>query len=104
MDKYIVITVKSNIKKDEFNTRETKRGIFKGRPVDRTYHTFKMNDEKLAIDIANTCNEYASKGYELISNTPIESGIYNHDADINSGWGFGVSVTSGVLLTFKKND
>lgn len=104
MDKYIVVTVKANIKKDTFSNNEIKQGIFKGKSVHRTYHTFKVNGEKLAIDIANTCNEYTSKGYELISNTLIESGIYNHDADINSGWGFGVSVTSGVLLTFKKND
>ncbi len=102
MDKYISITINAHIEKSIFDSQEIRQGLFKGKSINRTYQTFRVDKEQLAIDIAVACNEYADKSYELISSTPIESGIFNHDADINSGWGFGVSVTSGVVLIFKQ--
>ena len=103
MDKYISITINAHIEKSTFDSQEIKQGLFKGKSVNRAYQTFKADKEQLALDIAKACNDQEDKGYELISSTPIESRILNHDSDINSGWGFRVSVDMiqrcGILKT-----
>ncbi len=101
MDKYVTITINATLTKGAFNNQETKQGIFRGKAVNRTYETFSTDKEQLALDITDACNEYANQGYELVSSTPIQNGIYNYDTSMDCAFGYGVSVTSGVVLTFK---
>lgn len=85
-------------------------GIANDRPAGR----------KLANDIAETCNELASTGYEVVSIVPLISGraaeaaveaaqpvysrTYKEDDTYYLDTGVGYSVTDGVIITARRRN
>ncbi len=62
-----------------------------------------INSDQLTIDVENTCNELAEQGYRVINITPILRGAHRHrlvgTSKRGGGYGFGYSVTSGMMIT-----
>lgn len=56
-----------------------------------------VNDEELALNIENSCNDLISNGYTIVSITPITSGGNNFKNGV--GYGYGFSYTSSVIIS-----
>ena len=79
-----------------------------------TYSDTQINLEDLARRIADTCNELDQAGYDVIKISDIVRGAYNYAVDryhsvTNSSapdtcysYGYGYSVTDGVIIIGKK--
>jgi hypothetical protein len=55
--------------------------------------------DAIGPEIEKACEQYEEKGYQLFQMLPITRGEHSMDTSVG-GWG--VSVTEGVVLVFKK--
>lgn len=77
-----------------------------------TYSDLHIDGVKFSKDIQAACNRMSREGYELMSTSDIISGRYNfqtgstgiHPYAIGYSYGYGYSVTDGIVLIFKKTE
>ena len=68
---------------------------------DQSYKfTHEVNGKKLANEIEKILNDFAKKNIELVSITPITSGIYESWSEGGMGYG----ITDGVIIIGKKDE
>jgi hypothetical protein len=65
-----------------------------------------IDGERLADDISKSINKLETDGFEVVNISNINSGSYKSDyssSDRSSyGWGYGFSISEGVLITVNK--
>lgn len=117
MNKSIFVPAKfkplGKIRAVKVETGKTKKRIFGGEKAvtkkeDQWVQTgvsdTEIDGEALAVDVNSVIESMNSDGFEVVSVTSVMSGRYMWRGVYQGWFGFGFSVTEGMLVVFKKEE